>query len=369
MEVRSESRDMEGVRVGVNGTGVIGRDSMRRLVTKFGPGVIAAVNDPFVKPERLASLLGWEEPYRKWEDHEVEPTKNGIVINGTEIPVTGYRDPSEIPWKENGVLRKEGRDGMVIESSGVFRNSEKAGAHLKGLGENGMVLISAPPVGEVDRTITYGVNHEMLSPNDRIVSAASCTTMCSATMLKVLLQIFSTDEGKREILGGHLETIHSYTSDQRLHGDGAHKDPRRMHGVKGAIINTSTGAARALAKVLPELKVSLGASSVRVDAEAVSKVVLNLVLNEPISMDFVNAEIRKSVGNLVAVDDKNSINRHFIGDEHSVIFDERFNAVSGPLLHVEGWYDNVRGYVSRLVDLAVLMLNQEKSRISSSFVS
>jgi glyceraldehyde 3-phosphate dehydrogenase len=336
---------------GINAEGEIGRRTTKEIVEQHGAERITHINDPFAVRNTLRVVL--QNDPRKWDGHTVTTDKEGhITIDGHNIRLTHERDPLNIPWHESEV-------DLVIDASGVFRNKTNSGKHR--LPRNGApgnygpkVLITAPPDGDVDNVITYGVNHQTLTGEHLINSAASCTTMCAATLLKALI------EGGVDIMEGDLHTVHAYTSDQKLITAVDHKDARRARGVKGAMIDTSTGAAKALKLVLPELKATLTASSTRIDQEAVSKIFLNLVLNNPTSIEEVHGIIRARLSDKLGIVEipEDLISRDFIGDPRSSIIDAKFTRMgsSGKFLHIEAWYDNVYAYVKRLTELAFAML-------------
>ncbi|KUN13972.1 glyceraldehyde-3-phosphate dehydrogenase [Streptomyces canus] len=330
-----------GVRVGINGFGRIGRNYLRlvleRAETAAGtPVEVVAVND-LTSPAALAHLLEYDSTYGRLH-RPVEYDDTSITVDGHRIAVTAERDPAALDWAGLGV-------DVVIESTGRFRSREDAGLHLKGGARK--VLLSVPGKG-VDATIVMGVNEGTYDPDsDHVVSNASCTTNCVAPMVKVLDDAFGIDKGL-------MTTIHGYTNDQVVL-DGPHKDLRRGRTAAVNIIPTSTGAARAVGLVLPELAGTLDGLAVRVPVEDGSLTDLTLVLDREVTVDEINAAFRAAADGplkgILRVSDAPIVSRDVVGDPASCVFDAPLTQAHGNLVKVFGWYDNEWGYTNRLLDL------------------
>ncbi|MCF3131853.1 type I glyceraldehyde-3-phosphate dehydrogenase [Streptomyces olivochromogenes] len=329
------------VRVGINGFGRIGRNYLRcvleRAETAVGtPAEVVAVND-VASPEALAHLLTYDSTYGRL-GRAVEHDDVSLTVDGHRIAVTAERDPAALAWGDLGV-------DVVIESTGRFRTREQAGAHLKAGARK--VLLSVPGK-DVDTTIVMGVNEGTYDPDtDHVVSNASCTTNCVAPMVKVLGEHFG-------IVKGLMTTIHGYTNDQVVL-DGPHKDPRRGRSAAVNIIPTSTGAARAVGLVLPELAGTLDGIAVRVPVEDGSLTDLSVVLDRPVTADEVNAAFRDAaegpLRGILRVSDAPIVSRDVVGDPASCVLDAPLTQAHGDLVKVFGWYDNEWGYTNRLLDL------------------
>ncbi|KOU58217.1 glyceraldehyde-3-phosphate dehydrogenase [Streptomyces sp. MMG1533] len=329
------------VRVGINGFGRIGRNYLRcvleRAESAAGTSVeVVAVND-LTSPAALAHLLEYDSTYGRLR-RTVGHDDTSITVDGHRIAVTAERDPAALDWAGLGV-------DVVIESTGRFRSREDAGLHLKGGARK--VLLSVPGKG-VDATVVMGVNEGTYDPdNDHVVSNASCTTNCVAPMVKVLDDAFGIDKGL-------MTTIHGYTNDQVVL-DGPHKDPRRGRTAAVNIIPTSTGAARAVGEVLPELAGTLDGLAVRVPVEDGSLTDLTVVLDREVTADEINSAFREAADGplkgVLRVSDAPIVSRDVVGDPASCVFDAPLTQAHGNLVKVFGWYDNEWGYTNRLLDL------------------
>ncbi|MFE3644399.1 type I glyceraldehyde-3-phosphate dehydrogenase [Streptomyces sp. NPDC059169] len=329
------------VRVGINGFGRIGRNYLRCLLqraeTEPGTAIeVVAVND-LTSPAALAHLLAYDSTYGRL-GRAVEHDDTSITVDGQRIAVTAERDPAALDWAGLGV-------DIVIESTGRFRTREQAGMHLKGGARK--VLLSVPGKG-VDATVVMGINEGTYdAERDHVISNASCTTNCVAPMVKVLDEHFG-------IVKGLMTTIHGYTNDQVVL-DGPHKDLRRGRSAAVNIIPTSTGAARAVGLVLPELAGTLDGIAVRVPVEDGSLTDLSLVLDRPVTADEVNAAFREAADGqlkgVLRVSDAPIVSRDVVGDPASCVLDAPLTQASGELVKVFGWYDNEWGYTNRLLDL------------------
>jgi glyceraldehyde 3-phosphate dehydrogenase len=327
------------VKVGINGFGRIGRNTFRAMQSRDVE--VVGVND-LVDAKTLAHLLKYDSVHGRFQG-EVGADGNALVVNGKKIPVFSERDPAKIPWGSVGAK-------IVVESTGLFTAREKAELHLQGGAER--VIISAPASGE-DATFVLGVNDKTYDASKhRVVSNASCTTNCLAPVAKVLNDAFGIERGL-------MVTIHSYTSDQAL-VDTPHKDLRRARAGAMSMIPTSTGAAKAIGLVLPELKGKLDGYAMRVPTPDVSCVDLALVLKKPATDKEINAAIQAAANGalkgILQYCDEPLVSADFIGNQHSSIFDAlSTKVIDGNFAKVLAWYDNEMGYATRVADLCVLM--------------
>ncbi len=325
------------VKIGINGFGRIGRQVMRIAYEHQGIEIVG-IND-LMSPKSMAHLLKYDSTYGKF-DKEVSLGEKGLVVDGHEIPVTSVKNPAEIPWGELGA-------DIIIESTGVFTDANKASAHLEGGAKR--VIIAAPAKNE-DITIVMGVNHEQYDASKhKVISNASCTTNCLAPVAKILNEEFG-------IANGMMTTVHAYTNDQRIL-DQDHKDLRRARAGAVSMIPTTTGAARAVALVLPELKGKLNGFAIRVPTPVVSVVDLVVELEKDVTADEANAALRRAargpLKGIMDISDEELVSADFVRNPHSSIVDSNLTMVVGDrLLKVVAWYDNEWGYSNRLVDLA-----------------
>jgi glyceraldehyde 3-phosphate dehydrogenase len=325
------------VRVGINGFGRIGRQSLKALLERAPDVEVVAVND-LVDTKTNALLFKHDSTYGAY-DGEVSHTDDGIVIDGREIKVLQFKDPAQLPWGDLGV-------DIVVESTGIFTDAEKAGAHLQAGAKK--VIISAPAKNE-DITIVLGVNEGKYDPaSHHIISNASCTTNCLAPAAKVV-------HDRWTIRRGLMNTIHSYTNDQRIL-DVAHKDPRRARAAGLNIIPTTTGAAKALALVIPDLKGKFDGFSLRVPTPTVSVVDFTAELDKDVTLDELNNAFREeaegSLKGILGASDEPLVSTDFRGDSRSSIIDLDSNMVlGGNFVKVIAWYDNEWGYSCRVADL------------------
>ncbi len=324
-------------RIGINGFGRIGRQSMKALLERYPREIeVVAVND-LTDTRTNAHLLKYDSTYGRFPG-EVEATTDALIVNGQSIKVLSQRDPALIPWGELGI-------DLVIESTGLFTDADKAAAHIKGGAKK--VIISAPAKGE-DLTIVLGVNENMYDPaKHNIISNASCTTNCLAPAAKVINDAFGIEKGL-------MNTIHSYTNDQRIL-DQVHKDLRRARTAGANIIPTSTGAARALALVIPELKGRFDGMSLRVPTVTVSVVDFVATLRKETNRDEINQAFKTAAAGalkgILDFTDEPLVSTDFRGDSHSAIIDGLSTMVIGNMVKVIAWYDNEWGYSCRVADL------------------
>lgn len=336
---------MEKIKVGINGFGRIGRLVFRAyLKAKKENFEVVAVND-ITDAKTLAHLLKYDSIHKILEE-DVSYGSDYIEVGGKKIKVLSVRNPEELPWKELGV-------DVVVESTGLFRDREKASMHLKAGAKK--VIISAPAKGE-DITIVLGVNHEKYDPEKHtIISNASCTTNCLAPVAKVLNDEFGIEKAL-------MTTTHSYTADQRIM-DAPHKDLRRARAAAMSIIPTTTGAAVATAKVIPELEGKMHGMAMRVPTFDGSVVDLVAVLKKNVSVEEVNNAIKEAAegelkGILQYTEDP-IVSVDIIGNAHSSIFDGLSTMViQDNLVKVLSWYDNEWGYSNRVVDLIEYIINK-----------
>jgi glyceraldehyde 3-phosphate dehydrogenase len=328
------------VRVGINGFGRIGRNFFRAVHASGADIEIVGVND-LTDNATLAHLLRYDSILGRL-DAEVTATEDALVVDGTEIKAFAERDPANLPWADLGV-------DVVLESTGFFTEASKAQAHIDGGARK--VIISAPAKNE-DITVVMGVNHDLYDPEQHhIISNASCTTNCLAPMAKAL----NDDLG---IVKGLMTTIHAYTQDQNLQ-DAPHKDLRRARAAALNIVPTTTGAAKAVALVLPDLKGKLDGYALRVPVATGSATDLTFEAGRETSVEEVNAIVKAAAegplkGFLRYTEDP-IVSKDIETDPASCIFDAGLTKVLGNQVKVVGWYDNEWGYSSRLVDLVTLV--------------
>ncbi|MEK6720117.1 MAG: type I glyceraldehyde-3-phosphate dehydrogenase [Chloroflexota bacterium] len=325
------------VRVGINGFGRIGRQSLKALIERTPDVEVVAVND-LVDTKLNALLFKHDSTYGAYPG-TVDHTDDALIIDGREIKVLKERDPAALPWGELGV-------DIVLESTGIFTDATKARAHIDAGARK--VIISAPARNE-DITIVLGVNEDRYDPAaHHIISNASCTTNCLAPAAKVVHDLLTIERGL-------MNTIHSYTNDQRIL-DVAHSDPRRARAAGQNIIPTTTGAARALALVIPDLKGKFDGFSLRVPTPTVSVVDFTAEVSRPTTVDEINAAFRTAAAGpldgILGVSDEPLVSSDFRGDSRSSIIDSASTMViGGTMVKVISWYDNEWGYSCRVADL------------------
>ena len=329
------------VKVGINGFGRIGRNIVR--AAGDDPAIEwIAVND-IADANTLAHLFKYDSVHRIYRG-DVRPKDHSIMIDGREVKVFSEKDPARLMWKEMGV-------DIVIESTGLFTARERAQVHMTSGGAK-KVLISAPATGE-DITIVMGVNDYLYEPHrHHIISNASCTTNCLATFTKVLHENFRVKKGL-------MTTIHSYTNDQRIL-DLAHQDLRRARAAAMSMIPTTTGAAKAVGLVLPELKGKLNGFSMRVPPPDVSFVALVAEIEKSAAVEEINAALKEAaegkMKGILAYSDEPLVSIDYLGNPHSSIIDGKSTMViEGNLIKVLAWYDNEWGFSCRMIDLVKLV--------------
>ncbi|MGC5033294.1 type I glyceraldehyde-3-phosphate dehydrogenase [Micromonospora sp. DT229] len=328
------------IRVGINGFGRIGRNFFRAVLASGADVEVVAVND-LTDNATLAHLVKYDSILGRLP-HEVKATADEITIGGKSIKAYAERDPAALPWGELNV-------DVVIESTGFFTDANKAKAHLDGGAKK--VIISAPAKNE-DVTVVMGVNEGSYDPaKHNIISNASCTTNCLAPMAKVLHDTFGIE-------GGLMTTIHAYTQDQNLQ-DAPHSDLRRARAAALNIVPTSTGAAKAIGLVLPDLKGKLDGYALRVPIPTGSATDLTVTVGRATTVDEVNAAIKAAaegpLRGILTYNEDPIVSADIVTDPASCIFDAPLTKVVGNQVKVVGWYDNEWGYSNRLVDLVKLV--------------
>ncbi|GLV46956.1 glyceraldehyde-3-phosphate dehydrogenase [Thermus sp. LT1-2-5] len=329
------------MKVGINGFGRIGRQVFRILYTR---GVEVALVNDLTDNRTLAHLLKYDSIYRRFPG-EVAYDEENLYVGGKAIRATAVKDPKEIPWKEVGVE-------VVVESTGVFTDADKAKAHLEAGAKK--VIITAPAKGE-DLTIVMGVNHEAYDPaRHHILSNASCTTNSLAPVMKVLEEAFGVEKAL-------MTTVHSYTNDQRVL-DLPHKDLRRARAAAINIIPTTTGAAKATALVLPSLKGRFDGTALRVPTATGSISDITALLKREVTAEEVNAALKAaaegSLKGILAYTEDEIVLQDIVMDPHSSIVDGKLTKALGNLVKVFAWYDNEWGYANRVADLVELVLKK-----------
>ena len=320
--------------IAINGFGRIGRLAFRQLLDREGVRVVG-IND-LTDVNTLAHLLKFDSIHGRFAG-EVSVSGGHLVVNGETIHITAERNPADLPWSTLKV-------DVVVESTGVFATAEKAGLHLEA--GAGKVVISAPAKGDL-KTVVLGVNDHILTADDRIVSNASCTTNCLAPMAKVLDDLYGIDHG-------FITTIHAYTADQRLQ-DAPHSDLRRARAAALSMIPTSTGAAKAVGLVLPQLAGRLDGLAIRVPTPTGSVTDLTAILKKPATAAEVNAAMKHAsqgaMKGILEYSEDPLVSVDIVGNGHSCIFDSGLTLATGTTVKVFGWYDNEAGYAARVADL------------------
>jgi len=325
-------------KIGINGFGRIGRLSFRALLEKDNVEV-AAIND-LTDTATLAHLLKYDSNHGRFPG-SVDHDDNNLIVNGKSIPVYAEMDPEKLPWGDLGVE-------IVLESTGRFVDEEGSGKHIKAGAKK--VVISAPAKGNIP-TVVLGVNEDILSGDEKVLSNASCTTNCLAPMAKVLDDNFGIEKG-------YITTVHAYTADQRIQ-DAPHKDLRRARAGAVSIIPTSTGAAKAVGLVLPHLNGKLDGIAMRVPTPTGSLTDLTCVVKGDVSAEQVNAAMKAAaegpMKGIMEYTEDPIVSVDIIGNPHSNIFDSKLTSTSktegGTLVKAVGWYDNEAGYSNRAADL------------------
>lgn len=328
------------IRVGINGFGRIGRSFFRTVMERYDMEVVA-INDP-MEIEVQAHLLKYDSVHGR-ANFEIESSPAELIINKQlTISIFHLYSPSEIPWDKLGV-------DIVIECSGRFKSREQLVGHLKPGVKR--IILSVPPDSDDIKTIVLGVNEHLISDEDVVISNASCTTNNAAPMIKVMQSL-------AQIESAFITTIHSYTTDQGLH-DAPHKDLRRARAAAQSIVPTTTGAAKALTKVFPELSDSLGGCGIRVPVPDGSLTDITFSLSKPIEVEQVNKAFKRAAENelkgILEYTEDPIVSRDVIGNPASCLFDSQLTSVVGRMVKVVGWYDNEIGYSNRLADMVAYL--------------
>ncbi|MEY8778907.1 type I glyceraldehyde-3-phosphate dehydrogenase [Allomuricauda sp. XS_ASV26] len=333
---------MKNITVGINGFGRIGR-TLFRLLLKHPNIQVVAIND-LANTKTLAHLLKYDSIHGPINAN-VGQKGNHIVVNEREIPVLNHKHPKEIDWKSYGV-------DVVVESTGKFKAREDLEFHVKNGAKK--VILSVPPVDETIKMVVLGVNEEIIQADDTIISNASCTTNNAAPMIKVINELCGIEQA-------YITTVHSYTSDQSLH-DSPHRDLRRSRAAGQSIIPTTTGAAKALTSIFPELSNVIGGCGIRVPVPNGSLTDITFNVKNETSIEKINTTFKekaetdlKGILNytedpIVSIDINNSC--------YSCTFDSLMTSVIGKMVKIIGWYDNETGYCSRIIDLIALLIKK-----------
>ena len=332
------------VNVAINGFGRIGRNTLRAAIREgiFEKINYVAINDPGLTPANAAHVFKYDSVMGKF-DGTVEVVEDGLVINGKKIKFYAEKDPAALPWKELNV-------DVVVESTGFYTDATKAAAHITAGAKK--VIISAPAKNE-DKTIVLGVNENEYDPaKHNVISMASCTTNCLAPVAKVLDEKFG-------IVKGLMTTVHSYTGDQRIL-DAGHKDPRRARAGALNIVPTTTGAAKAVALVLPQLQGKLNGFAMRVPTPDVSVVDVVVETAKPVTAEAVNAALKEAAdGKVLCYSEEPLVSSDFIGSSQSSTVDAALTMTMGEnMVKVVSWYDNEMGYSTRLAETTLMVASK-----------
>ena len=323
------------VKVGINGFGRIGRQAFKAMLANKKIDVVA-IND-LTDAKTLAHLLQFDSVYGKFAG-KIQADSNGLIVDGKKVRTLAERDPTKLSWKDLGVE-------IVLESTGIFRTTEQAAMHLTAGAKK--VVISAPPKDEAGAQFILNMNTDKYDPKkDHVLSMASCTTNCLAPMVKVLLDGIGIESG-------FMTTVHAYTADQML-VDGPHKDLRRARSAAINVIPTSTGAAKAIGAIFPELKGKLDGIALRVPVPTGSITDFTCVTKRETSVEEVNSLFKKAAAGALSKNleysEEDIVSSDVIGNPHGCIFDSKLTKASGKLVKVLGWYDNEWGYSALLAD-------------------
>lgn len=335
---------MEKVKIGINGFGRIGR-SLTRVIRKYPQIELVAIND-LATVANLAHMLKYDTVHGRFTGEVEDGGKEGedsIMIDGHPLAVYHEKEPGRIPWSAHGV-------DIVIEATGRFRSSSLAMPHVLNGGAR-KVIISAPPT-DATKTIVLGANHHQLKDDDVVVSNASCTTNSVAPLLKIVDEVCGVEHA-------FITTVHSYTTDQQLQ-DGPHKDFRRGRAAAESIVPTTTGAAKAITRIYPDLEGRIGGAGIRVPVPDGSLTDMTITVKRDTTVEEINTAFKKAAAegpfkNYLGYTSDPIVSRDVIGSPYSVLFDEELTSVLGNMVKVVGWYDNEMGYSHRLADLIVKM--------------
>ncbi|HQW17037.1 MAG TPA: type I glyceraldehyde-3-phosphate dehydrogenase [Bacteroidia bacterium] len=328
-------------RVAINGFGRIGRTVLKKLLLNKNLTIVG-IND-LTDPKTLAHLFKYDSIHGKF-DGTVTSAEKAIIINNQTIPVYAEKDPAMLPWKDLQV-------DVVIESTGRFTKAELAEAHIKAGARK--VIISAPGSGNL-KSVVLGVNENILDGSEKIISNASCTTNNAAPMIKILQDNWGVESA-------YITTVHAYTGDQNIH-DAPHKDLRRARAAAQSIIPTTTGAAKAVTEIFPDLKGMIGGAGIRVPVIDGSITDITCILKHDATVEAINQKfLEASQGSMKGIIEYTTdpiVSVDIIGNTHSCIFDSMLTSVLGKMVKVVGWYDNEMGYSTRLAELTALVGKQ-----------
>ncbi len=334
---------MKKVNIGINGFGRIGR-TFFRLLANHPQIQVVAIND-IADAHTLSHLLKYDSIHGIFSS-EIKPVGNSILFQGNPIPVLNGTQPREIPWSDHDV-------DIVVEASGKFKTREELEFHLKNGAKK--VILSVPPLDDSIKMIVYGVNEHLLESEDSIISNASCTTNNAAPMIKVIKELCGINQA-------YITTVHSYTSDQSLH-DQPHKDLRRARAASQSIIPTTTGAAKALTKIFPDLSNVIGGCGIRVPVPNGSLTDITFNVQREISISEINhafSQISQSdLKNVLFYCEEPIVSVDINNSCYSCTFDSQMTSVIGKMVKVIGWYDNETGYCSRLIDIISLLIRNK----------
>jgi len=326
---------MSKINVAINGFGRIGRVTMRALLQKSNVNVVA-IND-LTDNKTLAHLFKYDSVHGRFNG-TVEADDQFITINGNKIKGLAERNPENLPWADLKV-------DVVLECTGLFLSSDKAGGHIKAGAKR--VVLSAPAKGDDIKMIVLGGNENTIEAGDQIISNASCTTNCVSPLVKVIDDICGVESG-------YMMTIHAYTSDQNLQ-DAPHSDLRRARAAALSVVPTSTGAAKAIGKIFPHLNGKLDGTSVRIPTPTGSLTDMTFIVKNTKTVDEVNAAFKAAANGplkgILEYTEDEIVSADIVGNTHSCIFDSKLTFVKGNMVKVFGWYDNEAGYSNRLADL------------------
>lgn len=321
--------------IAINGFGRIGRTFGRLLMAQKDLNLVA-IND-LADAHTLTHLFKYDSVHGLYQG-EVKAEEGNLIIDGKKIRLLNAKSPADLPWKELKI-------DIVLESTGAFKDSVSANMHLSSGAKK--VIVSAPSPSDEIPTLVLGVNDHILTGEEKIISNASCTTNSLAPLIKILDETCGIESG-------HITTVHSYTGDQKLH-DAPHKDLRRARAAAVSIVPTTTGAAKAITKIFPDLEGKLGGAGIRVPVPDGSLTDLTCLVKNPKSIEQINAAFKKASENelkgILEYTEDPIVSVDIVGNTHSCIFDAQLTSVIGNLVKVVGWYDNETGYSNRLIDL------------------
>jgi len=327
-------------RIAINGFGRIGR-MVARVIQNHPNIELVAIND-LTDVKTLAHLLKYDSVHRQFKG-TIDTTQNEIIINGKNTIILSEKDPNNLPWDKLDI-------DIVIEATGIFLTKELASKHITAGAKK--VILSAPPKSEGISTIVLGINDDIIIGDEKIISNASCTTNAAAPLIKVLHDLY-------HIESAYITTVHSYTSDQSLH-DSPHRDLRRARAGATSIIPTTTGAAKAITKIFPDLDNKIGGCGVRVPVPNGSLIDISLNLKEDTDVSAINNAFRLAsqtyLKGILEYTEDPIVSIDIVGNTHSCIFDSQLTSITGHMVKIMGWYDNEAGYSNRIVDL-ILKVN------------